>query len=341
MRNLEKRPRRVDDLGIRIVILALAALLLMALQLTGHLRPLQSAITLLTSPAQLSATGITENITNVIDYFAELRNLRQRNAELEQLNSSLLAEKLSLREVEHENELLREFFKFAKNRPGLELRGAQIIGLAIGDESTNFLRRIIVDLGQIHGVKVGMPVITDQGLVGRVSEVNDSISKVLLLTDATSAVNAVLQKSRLNGVVRGTASGDLLMDFIDQGVKFNVGEPVLTSGLGGRFPKGLPIGEVIEIRRRDIDFSQQAVVRPTVDFKRLELVAVVTNFNPVEEVPELLVINPQTSTITATNTISVTDPSLNTGQVTNTTVLTNVGPLDLAAPLTTPVESAP
>ncbi len=341
MRNLEKRPRRVDDLGIRIVILALAALLLMALQLTGQLRPLQSAITLLTSPAQLGATGITENITNVIDYFAELRNLRQRNAELEQINASLLAEKLSLREVEHENEGLREFFKFAKKRPGLELRGAQILGLAIGDESTNFLRRIIVDLGQMHGVKVGMPVITDQGLVGRISEVNDSISKVLLLTDATSAVNAVLQKSRLNGVVRGTASGDLMMDFIDQGVKFSVGEAVLTSGLGGRFPKGLPIGQVVEIRHRDIDFSQQAVVRPTVDFKRLELVAVVTNFNPVEEVPELLVINPQTSTITATTTISVTDPKFNSGVMTNTSVITNVTPLDLAAPLTTPVESAP
>src|SRR5436309_2015760 len=166
MRNLERRPRRTDDLGIRIVILTLAALLLMALQLTGQLRPLQSAITLITSPAQLSATGITENITNVIDYFAQLRNLRQRNAELEQLNANLLADNFAKSEVEHENEILREFFKFAKKRPGLELSGAQIVGLTIGGESTNFLRRIILDLGQVHGIKVGMPVITDQGLVG-------------------------------------------------------------------------------------------------------------------------------------------------------------------------------
>ena len=114
---------------------------------------------------------------------------------------------------------------------------------------------------------------------------SDSTSKVLLLTDATSAVKLRLQKSRLNGVIRGTASGDLIMDFIDQGVKFSVGEAVLTSGLSPRFPKGIAIGQVVAIRQRDIDFSQQAVVRPTVDFRRLELVAVVTNFNPHEDVP--------------------------------------------------------
>ena len=166
MRNLERRPRRTDDLGIRIVILALAALLLMALQLTGQLRPLQSAITLITSPAQLSATGITENITNVIDYFAQLRNLRQRNAELEQLNANLLADNFAKSEVEHENEIFTNSLSLPKKRPGLELSGAQIVGLQIqGGESTNFLRRIILDLGQVHGIKVGMPVITNQGFV--------------------------------------------------------------------------------------------------------------------------------------------------------------------------------
>ncbi|MFN8490847.1 MAG: rod shape-determining protein MreC [Caldilineaceae bacterium] len=332
MRNLERRPRRVDDLGIRIVILTLAALLLMALQLTGQLRPLQSAITLLTSPAQLSTTGIAQNISNVIDYFAELRNLRQRNAELEQINSALLAENFSLREVEHDNDVLREFFKFAKKRPGLELRGAQIVALKIGQESTNFLRSIMLDLGLAHGIRVGMPVVTDQGLVGRISEVtSDSTSKVLLLTDPTSAVNAVLQSSRVNGVIRGTARGDLIMDLIPQGVKFSVGEAVLTSGLGGGFPKGIPIGQVIQIIQSDIAFSQQAIVRPTVDFKRLELVAVVTNFDPKEFVLDLdAAPSPSAAgTLTNTNTVTTTNP------------LTSTGNLGAGAPLTTSVQNKP
>jgi rod shape-determining protein MreC len=79
------------------------------------------------------------------------------------------------------------------------------------------------------------------------------------------------------------------MDYIPQGETFEIGEVVLTSGLGGRFPKGIPIGQVVEIRQRDIDVFQQAIVRPTVDFPRLELVMVVTNFDPLEDVPELLV----------------------------------------------------
>jgi rod shape-determining protein MreC len=147
----------------------------------------------------------------------------------------------------------------------------------------------MLDLGKSDGIEVGYPVVTDQGLVGRISGVTDTTSKVLLIGDPSSAVNAILQSSRLNGVIRGAPGGDLVMDYLPQGEKFSIGEVVLTSGLGGRFPKGIPIGQVVEIRQRDIDVFQQAVVRPTVDFPRLELVMVVTNFNPLEDVPELLV----------------------------------------------------
>jgi rod shape-determining protein MreC len=184
---------------------------------------------------------------------------------------------------------MRQMLRFAQTRPGLDLRGAQIVAQVIGQESNNFLGYIMLDLGTNHGIEVGFPVVTDRGLVGRISEVTDTTSKVLLIEDASSAVNAVLQSSRLNGVIRGTPGGNLLMDYIPQAESFSVGEVVLTSGLGGRFPKGIPIGQVIEIRQRDIDVFQQAVVRPTVDFPRLELVMVVTNFDPLEDVPELLV----------------------------------------------------
>lgn len=289
MRDTERRPWSFGEIGFRIVILSLAAMLLMALQATGQLRPIQSAITQLTSPAQVGATGATESLTDAVDFVFELRNLRQRNAELEQVNAGLLVENFALREVQRENELMREMLRFAQTRPGLEVRGAQIVARVIGQESNNFLEFIMLDLGTEHGVEVGMPVVTDQGLVGRVDDVTATTSKVLLITDASSAVNAILQSSRLNGVVRGAPGGALIMDYILQGEDFSVGEVVLTSGLGGRFPKGIPIGQVIEIRQRDIDVFQQAVVQPTVDFPRLELVMVVTNFDPLEDVPELLV----------------------------------------------------
>ncbi len=288
MRDTERRAWTLGDIGVRLVILSLAALVLMALQVTGHLTPVQSFVTQLTSPAQVGTAGLTESVMDGIDFLVELRQLRQRNAELEQINSALLVNNFELREVERENQWLREQMDYASTRPGLELRGSQIVARVIGRESNNFLEYIMLDLGKEHGVQVGMSVVTDQGLVGRISEVTDTTSKVLLITDSSSAVNAILQSSRLNGVVRGTPSGDLVMDYIPQGEEFSEGEVVLTSGLGGRMPRGVPIGQVVEIRQRDIDVFQSAVVRPTVNFPRLELVMVVTNFDPLEEVPTLL-----------------------------------------------------
>jgi len=289
IRNTDRRPRTFGDIGIRFVILTLAALLLMALQLTGQLQSLRSAISLMTAPAQLVTTGMGRSVTDGVQFLLQLGTLRRRVNELEEINASLLAENFSLREVERENEEMRRLLQFAQTRPGLELRGAQIVARVIGQESSNFLDYIEVDLGAAHNIAVGMPVVTEQGLVGRISEVNDSTSKVLLITDPSSAVNAILQSSRLNGVIRGVPNGDLIMDFIPQGPVFNVGEVVLTSGIGVRFPKGIPIGQVIERRQRDIDIFQQAVVRPSIDFSSLELVAIVTNFDPQENVPELLV----------------------------------------------------
>ncbi len=284
MRNTDRRPWTLGDVAVRLVIFGLAAILLMALQLGGHISTLQSGMTQLTSPAQLGTASLTESIADAIDFLVELRTLRQRNAELEQINGALLVENFRLREVERENQTLRAFLAFAQTRPALELRGAQIVARVIGQESSNFLDYIMLDLGQAHGIAVGMPVVTDQGLVGRISEVTENTSKVLLITDASSAVNAILQSSRLPGVVRGAPGGDLVMDYIPQGAIFSVGEVVLTSGLGGRFPKGIPLGQVVEIRQRDIDVFQQALVHPTVDFSRLELVMVITNFEPLEDV---------------------------------------------------------
>lgn len=318
IRNTERRPRTLGDIGIRFVILVLAALLLMALQLTGQLQVLRSAISFITAPAQLSTTGVARSVTGAVEFLLELGTLRRRVNELEQINAGLLSENFSLREVEHENEQMRRVLAFAQTRPGLELRGAQIIARVIGQESTNFLDYIEIDLGATHNIAVGMPVVTEQGLVGRISEVNNVTSKVLLITDPSSAVNAILQSSRLNGVIQGTPNGDLIMDFIPQGPVFSVGEVVLTSGMGLRFPKGIPIGQVVERRQRDIDIFQQAVVRPRIDFGSLELVAIVTNFDPQESGPDLVDLPTPVPGVTTTFGITTSDLLTATNLVTPT-----------------------
>lgn len=288
MRNIERRSRTLGDIGIRLLIFGLAAALLMALQITGQLRPLQGLIATITSPAQTSASGAADNAAGVISFLTGLRTLRQRNAELEQRNASLLAENYTLREVEQENQRLRQLLSFAQTRPGLELRGAQIVARSISQEANNFLENITLDLGTRHGIEVGMPVVNDQGLIGRISAVYESSSLVLLITDPSSSFNAVLQSSRLNGVVNGQPGGRLLMDLIPQRQPFSVGEVVLTSSQSENYPVGIPIGIVQEIRQRDIDVHQQAVLSPMVDFSSLETVAVVTNFDPIEVRPAVV-----------------------------------------------------
>ena len=119
---------------------------------------------------------------------------------------------------------------------------------------------ILIDLGREHGIEIGMPVITDQGLVGRISNVNDATSTVLLLNDPSSSASALMGASRLNGVVRGSTSGQLIMDFIPQGPTFSTGEVVLTSGLNGRFPKGIVIGAIESIETQANAVFQKAVV---------------------------------------------------------------------------------
>jgi rod shape-determining protein MreC len=293
MRDIQRRSWSFGDVGIRLVILSLAALILMALQATGHLAPVQSAITQLTSPAQLGTTGAADTVTGWVDFVLDLRTLRTRNLELEEINATLRAENFRLSEVERENVRLRELLDFAQTRPDLELRGAQIVARVLGQDSINFQNFILLDLGARHGVEEGMPVVTNVGLVGRITEVTDSTSKVLLITDPSSGVNAILSGSRVNGVIRGNPGGTLIMDYIPQSAIFNIGEDILTSGLtseigGGRFPKGIPIGQVVQIEQRDEEVFQRAVVQPAVDFDQLDLVLVITNFEPLEELPGLL-----------------------------------------------------
>lgn len=287
---MRDNPRRFGapaDLGIRLIILVLVAVLLMALQLTGRLGAIEGAVALLMSPGQQGLSSITDRTMQTVSSLSNFRNLQERTAELENINRSLLAENLRLQEIERENQRLRELLSFSETRPGIELRGGQIIARVIGRDSNNFLNFLMVDLGSRHGIEVGMPVMNNEGLVGRISEVTSSSSKVLLITDPLSAVNAILQSSRLTGVVNGSVGGDPVMGFIPQGTLVGVGEVVLSSGLGGNFPKGIPIGQVVNVRQRDFEVFQEALVRPIVDFGRLEFVLIVTSFDPMEFVPAL------------------------------------------------------
>jgi rod shape-determining protein MreC len=130
-----------------------------------------------------------------------------------------------------------------------------------------------------------MPVVTNRGLVGRISEVGDSWSRVLLITDVSSSVNAVTSSSRATGLVQGRPDGLPVMRDIPQGDTVSVGDTVFTSGLGGNFPRQILIGQITAVERNDTDLYQTAIVQPTVDFNHLEMVLIITDFEPIEDEP--------------------------------------------------------
>jgi rod shape-determining protein MreC len=208
---------------------------------------------------------------------SDIASLRSRNAQLEAEVARLEREVISLREQLAETEVLAALLGYARSQPESRYMAADVIGR----DTSPFLRSIWIGRGSDSGIIRGMPVLTDRGLVGRVVEVTASTARVRLITDPETAVNVQLQDSRADGVLTPQLSGELWVDLIDQDEEISPGELVLTSGLGGGYPPGIPVGQVISVRKRDYELFQQAVIQPSVDFDQLEIVLVITNFRPL------------------------------------------------------------
>jgi rod shape-determining protein MreC len=276
MKRLQNRPLLFVLLFLSIVGLVLHE--------TGNTQAVETLILKPVTPVQDHLAGLTNDFSDLIQIFRDLKELRHRNEELQNLAGSLMIENVRLKELESENETLRQLLQFTQANPTYTHRAAEVAGHVIGQDPSNLLRFIIIDVGTDDGVARGMPVVTDRGLVGRIMEVSSRSSKVLLITDVSSSVNAIVQSSRATGIVEGKSGGGLVMKYIPQPVTVNVGDIILTSGLGATFPKRLVIGQVTAVHKRDIELFQQVEIKPTVDFDRLEIVLVITNFEPIEVV---------------------------------------------------------
>jgi rod shape-determining protein MreC len=276
-----------DPLGLRSrsLVLGTLALLIVAgliLDELGALAPLEGVFLQLATPVQRLISGLTGRVIDANQTLREASDLQARNAQLESLVDQLMIENVRLKEFEAQNEDLREKLNFAQTHPEYILRAAQVKGRVIGAEPNNLLSILIIDVGKRHGVGKGMPVVTERGLVGHIHTVGTNWAKVLLIIDPSSSVAAIVQSSRAPGIVSGRLGQDLVMDYIPQTEPASVGDIVLTSGMGGNYPKALVIGQVLEVQRRDIETFQRAIVHPSVNFQRLETVLVVTTFEPVD-----------------------------------------------------------
>jgi rod shape-determining protein MreC len=265
------------------VLLVLLALIGIVLHRVGVLAPVEGLMVRVTTPLLEGSSLIVNRLGGLARTAGDLRNLRQRNEELEAENARLLLENVRYRELEGEVALLRDLLNFAQAHRSFQVHGAHVVGRVIGRDPSNLQRYITLDAGREAGIDRNMPVVTDRGLVGRISEAGDGWSRVLLIIDGSSSVWALTQSTRASGLVQGKPDGSLLMRDIPQGETVSVGDTVFTSGFGRIFPRQIPIGQITEVERKDYELYQAAAVHPTVDFDHLEAVLVIIDFEPVEE----------------------------------------------------------
>jgi rod shape-determining protein MreC len=268
---------RPSSKALLALTLTLIAVSLLILSLSGYLEPAQS---LLLRPLSVAQRWIAARVAAISDFLTSPRDiatLRNRIAELEGENAHLEQEIIILREQLSETEILSALLDYARTQPESSYLAADVIGQDISP----FLQWVLIGAGSDDGIRHGMPVVSAEGLVGRVSDVYATVSRVQLITDPALAVNVKMQSTGADGVLAAELNGELRVDFIDPEEVVESGELVLTSGLGGSYPPDIPVGEVLSLRARDYELFQQAVIEPVVDFNDLRILLVITSFRPL------------------------------------------------------------
>jgi rod shape-determining protein MreC len=263
-----------------IVIVAVVAGLLF-LALSGYLTPV---FNLSLNPLVSFESWLSVRYLSARDFLTAPRDvtqLREQNAVLESQVTQLQTQLIQMEERLGEAQICFALLDFGRTNPQYEYVTATVIGREISP----FLQYIIIDKGSDDGLQYGMPVVTQEGLVGRVDAVIAAASRVKLITDSTSVVNVLLQTAEIEAQLNGSLTGDVSLDMIPLDEIVEPGDVVLTSGLGGNYPPNIFVGQVLSVQRRDNALFQTASVQPIVDFNSINAVLVITNFEAVDITP--------------------------------------------------------
>jgi rod shape-determining protein MreC len=236
------------------------------------------------SPFISVESWIATRYTSVVNFFTIPRDvtiLRQQNEALQNEVSLLESQVLELQQQLSETKILYALLDYARTEPENKYVAASVIGR----DPSPFLSYIIIDHGSDDGILYGMPVVTQQGLVGKVVAVTATAARVQLITDANSNVNIKLKNAGATGQAAGSVTGDMSLEMVSTSAQLVEGDLVLTSGLGGSFPSDIVIGQILSPTKSENDLYYSAVIQPAVDFSNLEAVLVITNFKPLDITP--------------------------------------------------------
>lgn len=267
--------------NIRNLIIILVVVGVLFLAISGYLTPLFSFSV---SPFISAQSWLSQRYLAFNDFFnspRDMATLRAENARLESEVAMLQSEVVALQENLAQSDILYTLLDFARTNPEHEYVAATVIGREISP----FLQYVIIDKGSNDGLRHGMPVVTQQGLVGRIDALISDAARIQMITDANSTVNVKLQTAGVEGLVRGSVTGEISLDMVPVDVEVQIGEILMTSGLGGTYPPNIFVGQIFSMQSRQNVLFQTGSIQPVVDFSNLSAVLVITNFDSVDISP--------------------------------------------------------
>lgn len=233
--------------------------------------PIKEVLLLGAYPFQKTSYFLSKKTSNFFSLLGSISNLRKDNEELLKENAKLLSQVSDLNQTKKENEELRQQLDLLPKEE-FELEGAFVIG----QDPRGNISWVMLDKGRLDGVEKGMPVVvSDKILVGKIEEVFEKSAKAVLLTDSNSSINVIDLETGAKGILRGQYNLGLSLDMVEQREVLNVGDSIVTSGLGGTFPKGFLIGKIDQVDLKGDKLFQEAQIRSSVRYEDLNVVFVV------------------------------------------------------------------
>jgi len=254
-------------------ILVIFSLILLSLNLkrpgeTGFFRKLVMEIA---APIEWGINSVLDGLSDTWKRYIFLFNLEEENRALKKKVDALTSEINTHREVYLESIRLKELLAL---KDGLEF--PSVAARIIGRENSSVFKTLLINKGSSDGLAPGMPVIAVQGVVGRVIESSWNTSRVLLLVDYNSNIDAVVQGSRYRGILQGGGVMGCTLKYVEKSEELKTGDLIVTSGIGGIFPKGIPLGTVVNVEK-SIGLFQKVEVLPAVSLQKIEEVLVIIN----------------------------------------------------------------
>lgn len=256
---------------------------LLFLAIGGYLTPLMQTLLEPVFSVQSWISTRSQAYQDMFNAPADSIQLRQENSILEAEVASLQSQIIALQQQVADTDVMEGLLNFARSQRQNKFLAAEVIFR----DPRAFIKFVIINRGSDDGVRRGMPVVSAEGLIGRIDWVTSNAARVQLIIDSTSLVGVVIEPATVDGDLIGSVTSDLSIENIPQSSEIQPGDLVMTSGLGGKYPADILIGQIASIRDQATDLFKIASVQPAIDFDRLQIVLVILDFKPIDISPLL------------------------------------------------------